>query len=246
MTTLCLTVDVEDFQEGMAVLGHDVPKRSGAEDGLRRLLERLEETDGRPKVTLFVVGRHAPSVQGALAEFAAAGHEIASHGPDHGRLPGSALDDWLRRGRETLEDLLGVPVLGFRSPRFDRPPGMELRAFRHALADAGFAYVSDTSELGPSSPVRELPVLAWKHLPIGGGSYQRLFPTAVVTGAVRRARGAAVCYYHSYDFDGTVPPLRQVRSGAAVKQVVGRGRIAAVFAVLGQRFGSSICSHVAQ
>ena len=26
-TSLCMTVDVEDFYEGMAVLGHDVPRR---------------------------------------------------------------------------------------------------------------------------------------------------------------------------------------------------------------------------
>ena len=36
----------------------------------------------------------------------------------------------------------------------------------------------------PRSPVRELPVLTRYGIPIGGGSYQRLLPGAVVSAAV--------------------------------------------------------------
>jgi len=246
MTTLCMTIDVEDFQEGMAVLGHEVPKGTGEEEGLRRLLERLGALASGPKVTLFVVGRHAPALRSVLSEFAAAGHEIASHGPDHGRLPGRGLEDWLRSGRQGLEDLLGIPVLGFRSPRFDLPPGTDLAGYRSSLAAAGYRYVSDTASLGPGSPVRELPVLRWRGFPVGGGSYQRLLPAAVVSEAVRRNGGPAVCYYHSYDFDGTVPALREVRTAAVAKQTLGRSRIAAVFANLAERYGSRTCSHATE
>jgi len=119
---VCVTVDVEDFYDGMAVLGHHVARPPGAPSGLVSLLERLESQPSKPKVTLFVVGNYAPSVRHELAAFAAAGHEIASHGPDHGRLPDGEVVPWLRKGREALEDLLSVSVRGFRSPRWSSSP----------------------------------------------------------------------------------------------------------------------------
>ncbi len=180
---VCMTVDVEDFYDGMAALGHDVARPPGPAPGLAALLDRLQSQPKKPKVTLFVVGNYAASVRDDLAAFAAAGHEIASHGPDHGRLPGTGVIEWLRTGRQILEDLLGVAVHGFRSPRFDVPGGGGLEAYRDELAEAGYRYVSDTSVLGPRSPVREVPVLAWRGLRLGGGSYQRLLPFSAVAAA---------------------------------------------------------------
>ncbi|MDH4066379.1 MAG: hypothetical protein OEW19_18410, partial [Acidobacteriota bacterium] len=52
-----LTVDVEDWLEGMFVLGHDIPRTPRIEPGLTCLRGLLA---GSPRhVTLFVVGRHA-------------------------------------------------------------------------------------------------------------------------------------------------------------------------------------------
>jgi peptidoglycan/xylan/chitin deacetylase (PgdA/CDA1 family) len=242
---VCVTVDVEDFYDGMAVLGHHVARPWGAPRGLASLLERLESQPTRPKVTLFVVGNHAGAVRHDLAAFAAAGHEIASHGPDHGRLPVDDLARWLRKGRETLEDLLGISVRGFRSPRFDVPAEGGLARYRDELAAAGYHYVSDASRLGPSSPVTEVPVLSWRGLRLGGGSYQRLLPFSAVAAAARRGPGPAVLYYHSYDFDGTLPGLEAVRSPMLARQLLGRGRIAPIVWRLTERFGSETCAHVA-
>jgi len=241
---VCVTVDVEDFYEGMEALGQHVPRPPRIEDGMMTVLSRLESQATKPRLTLFVVGRYAPAVQGALVAFAAAGHEIASHGPDHGRPPPGAVSEWLRKGREVLEDLLGVSVRGFRSPRFDIP-GEGLPRYRHQLAEAGYHYVSDTSQLGTASPVREVPVLSWRGVRVGGGSYQRLLPYAVVAEAARRAPGPAVLYYHSYDFDGTLPGLGAVRSPMLARQLLGRGRIAPMVWRLAERFGSETCAHVA-
>jgi peptidoglycan/xylan/chitin deacetylase (PgdA/CDA1 family) len=246
-TSLCMTVDVEDFYEGMSVLGHEVPRRGlDPAGGLGTLLDQLGAMDVRPAVTLFVVGHYADRIRSPLEEFVAAGHEIASHGPDHGRLPVEGTVTWLRKGREMLEDLLGLSVTGFRSPRFDVPEGMGLARFRDALAEAGYEYVSDASCLGEASPLRELPVLSWRGVHVGGGSYQRLMPTAAVTRAVSHNPGPAVLYYHSYDFDGTLPGVRDVRSAALAKQVLGRRRIATIFQNLTRRFGSETCRHAAR
>jgi peptidoglycan/xylan/chitin deacetylase (PgdA/CDA1 family) len=242
---LCMTIDVEDFYEGMAVLGHPVPRPPDLVDRLADLTEILGEKPDGPKVTLFVVGRHAPSVKDALSAFVEAGHEIASHGPDHGRLPADDLVGWLRKGRLMLEELLQVPVQGFRSPRFDLPPHGDLARYRDELAEAGYRYVSDASHLDAASPVKEAPVMSWRGVRLGGGSYQRALPFAAVSAAVQRFPGTAVCYYHSYDFDGTTPGLSAVRSSALARQVVGRGRITPIFLRLARRFGSETCLRAA-
>jgi peptidoglycan/xylan/chitin deacetylase (PgdA/CDA1 family) len=240
---VCVTVDVEDFYDGMAVLGHDVARPTGPRPGLTSLLERLDAQRTKPKITLFVVGNHAHAVRDDLAAFAAAGHEVASHGPDHGRLPPDDLVAWLRRGREMLEDLLGISVTGFRSPRFDVPATRGLARYRHDLASAGFEYVSDTSRLGAQSPVREMPVLSWRGVRLGGGSYQRLLPFSAVAAATGGGSGPAVLYYHSYDFDGTLPGLGALRSPMLARQLLGRGRIAPIVWRLTERFGSETCAH---
>jgi peptidoglycan/xylan/chitin deacetylase (PgdA/CDA1 family) len=238
----CFTVDVEDFYEGMKALGHDVTPPPAREPGIRALSRLLEQRTAR--ITLFVVGRHARAAGDTLRALAAAGHEIASHGPDHGRLPGErrALADWLRTGREMVEDVVGVPVRGFRSPRFDVPAELDLAEFRGLIAEAGFAYVSDTSRAGPSSPVAELPIaLRWR-VPIGGGSYQRLIPRKVVASATRGIVPPAVLYYHSYDFGKELPSLWSARSPMTVSQLLGRTRIAPTFEFLIDELGSQTCT----
>jgi hypothetical protein len=241
---VCLTVDVEDWYDGMAVLGESVAKPSGARSGLTTLAELVGRAAGTPGVTLFTVGEYAPEVGSELRDLAAAGHEIASHGPDHGRLPDgpSALAAWLVKGRTMLEDLVQVPVRGFRSPRFDLPSGMALARYRDLLAEAGFEYVSDTRRLGAGSPVRELPVLTRHRFPAGGGSYQRLVPVAVTSALVDSAPDPAVLYYHSYDFGATLPPISSIRSWGVAKQLMGRGRVQSVFSSMLARYGSEVCA----
>ena len=60
---VCVTVDVEDFYDGMAVLGHYVARPPGPLRGLGSLLQRLEAQPAKPKVTLFVVANYAPAVR---------------------------------------------------------------------------------------------------------------------------------------------------------------------------------------
>jgi hypothetical protein len=246
-TSLCVSIDVEDWYDGMVVLGHDLPRPNDLMSGLGGLTDLLESAAAsRPcKVTLFVVGNYVERVMPELARLAAAGHEIASHGPDHGRVPtvGVSLHEWLTTGREKLEQALQVPVRGFRSPRFDRPADMSLQGYRDELAEAGFDYVSDTCVLGAQSPVAELPVLRVARLPLGGGSYQRLLPAAAVVRALAPSlaspAGRTVLYYHSYDFGATLP--RAGRSAAVAKQVIGRSRIPTILSSVLAHYGSRTC-----
>ena len=241
---VCLTVDVEDWYDGMRQLGHHLTPPNQQESGLQRLSRLLAGSPGS-LVTLFVVGDYLPEVKDELRRLAAAGHEIASHGPDHGFLPPGRdhLLDWLRRGRESLEDELQVPVRGMRSPRFTFPSSLGLAGYRDLLAEAGFRYVSDRSQLGPTSPLAELPVLAIGRLPLGGGSYQRLLPRQLVARSVAKSSGPAVLYYHSYDFGVRLPTVRSTRSSAVARQVLGRKRVEPAFRHVLDHYGSDTCDH---
>ncbi len=241
---VAFTVDVEDWYEGMEALGSPMTRAVLRRPPLRHLQEILAAPRSRPaRLTLFVVGRHAPASGGELSALARDGHEIASHGPDHGQLPidPPRLEAWLREGKEQVEDVVQQEVRGFRSPRFDVPDGWDLRRFRDAIHDAGFTYVSDTHLLGRLSPVGEIPVLVWRGLPVGGGSYQRVLPRRLVTGVVAAAPGPAVLYYHSYDFGSELPSLRAARSLRAASQLAGRSRVPLIFQSLLARFGSVRC-----
>jgi hypothetical protein len=242
--TPCFTIDVEDFYEGMHVLGHDVAPPSLRRSGIAALAELLS---GRPEsVTLFVVGRHAVSARSALRELAGLGHEIASHGPDHGRVPTTLAEliDWLKRGRDMVQDVVDTAVDGFRSPRFEVPHAIGLARFREAVAAAGFTYVSDTSRIGSASPVAELPVMRRWRIPIGGGSYQRVLPRRLVTSLLPGAVEPCVLYYHSYDFGQELPTLRSARSVAVGSQLAARSRAGSMFEFLLSRLGSRTCMDV--
>ena len=244
--SVCLTIDVEDWYDGMAVLGEAIPRPEQARSGLGGLASLLDASGDDRRVTLFVVGNYVPTVAADLADLAGRGHEVGSHGPDHGRIPEDprALLDWLRRGRQLVEDSVQRPVHGFRSPRFDVPATMELARYRDLLAEAGFSYVSDASLLGDGSPVRELPVLTRHRVHVGGGSYQRLLPFRAVTSVIDSSEGSAVLYYHSYDFGATLPGTTSIRSLSMAKQLLGRGRVAGMFSQLLSRYGSKACADV--
>ena len=245
-TKVCMTVDVEDFYDGMAELGTAIPRPVEARSGLTGLSSLLE-ADGEAAVTLFVVGNYADRVRSDLAGLIAGGHEVGCHGPDHGHLPEDRkkLVQWLRRGREMIEDLCQGPVSGFRSPRFDVPQSLGLAHYRDTLAEAGFEYVSDRNVLGPGSPVREFPVLTRRGFPFGGGSYQRMLPAAAVDAVVGTSPEPVVLYYHSYDFGATLPTMTSIRSIALAKQLLGRDRVAGLFSRLLRRYGSEACGRIA-
>jgi peptidoglycan-N-acetylglucosamine deacetylase len=245
-SAVCLTVDVEDWYDGMAVLGYPVTRTSRPGSGLPQLISLLSGQQANTRITLFTVGGYAQSVRSDLADLVASGHEIGCHGPDHGRLPLDpvALVDWLRKGREMLEDMFQVPVQGFRSPRFDVPHNIGLGTYRELLAKAGYRYVSDTQMFGTGAAVDEFPVLRIAAFRLGGGSYQRLLPARVVTSAVGRIRGPTILYYHSYDFGLTLPTIKSIRSLAVAKQVLGRRRVPVIFAELANRYGSHTCAQI--
>jgi peptidoglycan/xylan/chitin deacetylase (PgdA/CDA1 family) len=131
-----VTVDVESDWGGRA------PSDDQGVEGCRYSIPRLLDLFDRFGIlsTFFVSSEVTRTIASELREITSRGHEIASHGRRHlryDRLAIADLDEELQASKETLEDLTGLAVSGFRSPQF--APNGDLFA---ALSRAGYKYDS--------------------------------------------------------------------------------------------------------
>jgi polysaccharide deacetylase family protein (PEP-CTERM system associated) len=250
---LLLSIDFEDWHQ----LVH---RRLGRADWDRRgpALERqtqfvlalLDELDVR--ATFFVLGMTAERYPDLVREIVTRGHELASHGYAHERVYEQTREAFradLERGLEALEAATGVRAVGYRAPAFSIT--RETPWAYDELAALGFEYDSsqyDSPRIPrrispiPRVPYRlrlesggelwELPVAAAR-VPVGGGAYWRVLPTAAIARTLRGLiAGGAVpaLYFHPYEFDPE--PLRAEGSGLAarlrgLRRNVARGAVAA-------------------
>ena len=240
-----LSVDLEDWhqlvQRGAGTDNWDV-RHPAFERQARVLLDLLDELD--VKATFFVLGITARTYPAVVADVAARGHEIASHGTAHVRVPAQTPDEFRHDIEESiglLEDICGRRPFGYRAPAFsinrDTPWAYEI------LSELGFVYDSSQHD-SPRIPRRlegiptdayrlrlasghelwEFPVAVWhtrgRTLPIGGGGYWRAFPTRLLVHGLECVRATStfpVLYVHPYEFDPA--PLRAaLPHGASPKQ----------------------------
>ena len=235
-----LSVDVEDWFQVLN-MAHVIDRadwdrlqlRCG--DSTRRLLDLFARRGA--KATFFCLGWIAERLPDVIAEIAAAGHEIGSHGYDHRLLPdlgreGFAAD--LERTATILSGLTGRRPTSFRACTWSigrqTPWAIDelLRAgvtldssiqpVRHP--DYGVPGASTTPYRlhGTTGELLEFPPLTWdvagRHVPVGGGGYLRLFPLALLRAGLRqKARaGAPGCLYlHPWEVDPQQP--RQALGG---------------------------------
>ena len=159
------TIDLEDYF--MVSAFESVVRRenwnhyeSRIERNTYRLLEILAQAEPRSphlknsgsytpdplpgvKATFFCLGWIAELFPRLIKDIHKAGHEIASHGYDHRQIyrmtPVEFRED-IRRTRETLEDIIGARVLGYRAPSYSIIR-KTLWAFE-ILAEEGYCYDS--------------------------------------------------------------------------------------------------------
>jgi hypothetical protein len=111
---IALTVDVETDWGG----------RINTVDALRLmippLLDLLDSIDA--KATFFISSDIAHEIKRLILQIDDMGHEIASHGHNHNLrydlLSKNELYDQARNSKEILEDIVGHPIMGFRTPQF--------------------------------------------------------------------------------------------------------------------------------
>ena len=102
----------------------------------RALLEMLAAK--RVRATCFFLGWVAEKYPELVREARDQGHEIASHGYAHRlvhrQTPSEFLDD-IRKARAILEDVSGMPVVGYRAPSFSVTAATRSSATRCAPAE---------------------------------------------------------------------------------------------------------------
>jgi polysaccharide deacetylase family protein (PEP-CTERM system associated) len=204
-----MSIDVEDYFQVSAFAPYI---RREAWNGLEcrvernidRILTLLAEKDVH--ATFFTLGWIAERYPQVVKAIVAGGHELASHGYGHERAsdlsPAAFLED-IASAKKLLEDLGGVPVVGYRAPSFSIGKG-NLWAF-DVLRDAGYRYSSSVYPIAhdhygmPDSPrfaypvregLLEIPVttlrVGSRNLPSSGGGYFRLLPYALSRWMIRR------------------------------------------------------------
>ncbi len=219
-----LTVDVEDWAQ--STLDTELPITPRALRNTDYLLD-LMAAEGH-KMTCFVLGKFADQYPDCVRRIANEGHEVASHGFGHVNIHEQSPAEFradVRRSKAQLEDLTGLPVVGYRGPNFSL--GLAGNWPLEVLAEEGFRYDSSifpspTYRHGrpdwPAHPVRvmlpsghelvELPAattrLFGRVLPVAGGGYHRLLPWPLIRWLAARSLSANqvfTLYCHPYEFD---------------------------------------------
>lgn len=230
------TVDVEDWFQVSAFDAH-VPRtqwhsyESRVERNTDRVLALMAESGARG--TFFTLGWVAERFPALVRSITEAGHEVASHGYMHERIPTiteTQFRDDVRRAKAALEDACGTAVVGYRAPSFsltDDVPwaarilveeGHHYDSSRFPIARRG--YGSATADHRPhilqtaSGPLAEYPPAVWRvgslRVPVAGGGWFRQFPLPVITrglAAVLRDGIPAVFYIHPWEVDPGQPRL---------------------------------------
>ena len=229
------SVDLEEGFHSSTFAGRYPPD---AWDGLPSLVEQqvrpLLELLGRhsARATFFVLSWVAERHPALVQEIAGAGHEIASHGRLHRLVydlgPARFRDD-LRRSKQTLEQIVSRPVVGYRGASFSIT-SRSIWAF-DILAEEGFRWDSSVYPVRhhrygmPNSPlvphrrggIVELPIATLDigplHLGVGGGAYLRFLPQALWLAAIERvaATRPLTLYVHPWECDPKQPRLEASR-----------------------------------
>ena len=248
-----LTVDVEDYFQVEAFFNHiDRKTWDSSECRVERntdvILSVLQ--DRKATATFFTLAWIASRYPSLIRRIVAGGHELASHGLEHRRAdsqtPAEFLDD-VTRAKNTLEDISGVRVSGYRAASFS-VTRTNLWAF-DVLAKAGYRYSSSTYPIqhdlygikeaprfafyplaGKKFVEVPLTTLRWRdvNLPCAGGGYFRLLPYWLTARNLRAARASnarpCVFYLHPWEIDPEQPRIRGVSLKTRVRHYTNLSR----------------------
>jgi polysaccharide deacetylase family protein (PEP-CTERM system associated) len=232
------SADVEDYFQVESLRGFCPRDRwtefeDRTEASTRRVLSVLDRLNA--KGTFYILGWTAERHPELVAEIAAAGHEVASHGYDHeliyNQTPEAFRDD-IRRARSLLQRLSGQEILGYRAPSYTIVT--RTRWALPILVEEGHRYSSSVFPIMrkrygiPNAPrfphrvsldagrsITEFPLptvrLGRLNVPATGGAYLRLLPLGFQTWALRRFLQAGqpfVINVHPWELDPDQPRFR--------------------------------------
>jgi polysaccharide deacetylase family protein (PEP-CTERM system associated) len=237
--THVLSVDVEDYFQVEAFAGTVArdswdrwPSRVVA--NTQRVLDLFDEHSA--KGTFFFVGWVAERFPHLVREVQSRGHELACHSYWHRTVYSLSPDEFrrdTRQARQAIEDASGACVKGYRAPSWSITKD-SLWAL-DILAEEGFTYDSSiypihhdlygvpgakrfpyTHLCGNGLRLREYPPATLRvlgtNLPVAGGGYLRIFPSAWTELAFRTFeksyRERVVVYLHPWEVDPEQPRIR--------------------------------------
>ncbi|QJR81964.1 DUF3473 domain-containing protein [Alteromonas pelagimontana] len=227
-----MTVDLEEYFQ-VEAFADDISVNDWSKYESRlaiqmdKLLGVFADTD--VKATFFTLGWIAKAHPELLKRIVAEGHEIASHGYMHQHLSKQNADVFfedITKAKALLEDIVGMPVKGYRAPCFSISADND---WAHDLiAKAGYEYSSSSYPINhdlygvPKAPrdayrlengLLEIPVTTavWHNrvFPAGGGGYFRLLPFAVFDFLFGKGQENRIAnfYTHPWEFDPEQPRI---------------------------------------
>jgi polysaccharide deacetylase family protein (PEP-CTERM system associated) len=233
------TIDVEDYYQ-VSALAPAIPRDTWSSRESRvaastdRILAMLDER--RIKGTFFVLGWVADHVPDLIRRIASLGHEVACHGYSHEliyRQTPAVFAEETRRSKRLLEDLIGMPVIGYRAASFSITPRSSWAL--DTLIDEGFAYDSSIFPVrhdrygmpgaarepgyvtAPSGRrIAEFPMstaaMGPVRVPVSGGGYFRLLPywfTRRGLRSINESEGLPFTFYlHPWEIDADQPRVK--------------------------------------
>jgi polysaccharide deacetylase family protein (PEP-CTERM system associated) len=260
-----MTCDVEDYFQVSAfapyIARDSWPQREcRVEANMERILALFERHG--VKATFFTLGWIAERYPQVVRRIVAGGHELASHGYGHLRASDqnrSEFDNDIRSSKALLEDIGGVPVIGYRAPSFSIGHG-NLWAL-DALREAGYRYSSSIYPVVhdhygmPDAPrfafypqgpdgLLEVPIttvrMGSRNLPAGGGGYFRLLPYALSRWMLQRVnredRRSALFYFHPWEIDPGQPRPEGLDAKSRFRHYINIGRMERRLARLARDF----------
>jgi polysaccharide deacetylase family protein (PEP-CTERM system associated) len=245
---LLLSFDLEDWHQlvhrRLGLQDWDRP-HTALERQVDRMLSLLDELGAH--ATVFLLGMTVANHPELMKRIVACGHEPACHGYAHARVYDQTRDEFRRdveRSLVEIERAVGRRPVAYRAPAFSinrrTPWAYDVLAELGVRIDSSLydsPRVPDRISPVPQAPYRleldsgrelwELPVPVWRGIPIGGGSYWRALPTALLRRgleSVRAQNAYPVLYFHPYELDPE--PLRAAlpRSPTAGQRIVSTTR----------------------
>jgi len=236
--THVLSVDVEDYFQVEAFAGSVDRKSwdrwpSRVVASTQRVLDLFDQHN--VKGTFFIVGWVAERFPHLVRDIQSRGHELACHSYWHRTVYSLSPDEFRRdtqQAKLAIEDASGVAVRGYRAPSWSITKAC-LWAL-DILAEEGFTYDSSiypihhdlygvpgakrfpyTYSCSNGLKLREFPPatlrLLGTNLPVAGGGYLRIFPSAWTELAFRTFensyRERVVVYLHPWELDPEQPRI---------------------------------------
>jgi polysaccharide deacetylase family protein (PEP-CTERM system associated) len=203
----------------------NIPQTQRVVKDTNKILDLLDSH--KTKGTFFVLGQVAEAFPGLIKRISSEGHELGVHGYDHllfHKMDYKKAYNELDKAKKIIEDIGGQEVCGHRAPAFsinkNTSWGLDV------VAEVGFLY---DSSVMPSNVARngwpeydkdiclhttekgrrliEVPMsiakIFNKDVPVGGGSYLRLFPYELTKHLFKKIQEhrPVILYVHPYEVD---------------------------------------------